>query len=48
MQTDVIDLMQVHNLRDSDVHMADNLGAGFGIMPNASMRQRMAEHFENL
>lgn len=29
-------------------HMADNLGAGFGIMPDASMRQRMADYFENL
>lgn len=28
-------------------HMTDNLGAGFGIMPDASMRQRMADHFEN-
>ena len=29
-------------------HMADNLGAGFGTMPDASMRQRMADYFENL
>ena len=29
-------------------HMADNLGAGFGNMPDASMRQRMADYFENL
>jgi len=29
-------------------HMADNLGAGFGTMPDASMRQRMANFFENL
>ena len=29
-------------------HMVDNLGAGFGTMPDASMRQRMADYFENL
>ena len=29
-------------------HMTDNLGAGFGTMPDASMRQRMADYFENL
>jgi len=29
-------------------HMADNLGAGFGTMPDASTRQRMADYFENL
>ena len=29
-------------------HMADNLGAGFGIMPDASMRRRIADYFENL
>jgi diketogulonate reductase-like aldo/keto reductase len=29
-------------------HMADNLGAGFGTMPSASMRQRMADYFETL
>ena len=29
-------------------HMADNLGAGFGTMPDASMRQRMADYFEKL
>jgi diketogulonate reductase-like aldo/keto reductase len=29
-------------------HMADNLGAGFGKMPDAAMRQRMAEYFDSL
>jgi diketogulonate reductase-like aldo/keto reductase len=29
-------------------HMADNLGAGFGKMPDASMRQRMADYFSSL
>lgn len=29
-------------------HMADNLGAGFGTMPDASMRQRMADYFSSL
>lgn len=29
-------------------HMADNLGAGFGELPDAAMRKRMAEYFENL
>lgn len=29
-------------------HMADNLGAGFGELPDAAMRQRMAEFFESL
>ena len=29
-------------------HMVDNLGAGFGNMPDPSMRQRMADYFENL
>ncbi|MEQ8208009.1 MAG: aldo/keto reductase [Woeseia sp.] len=29
-------------------HMADNLGAGFGSLPNAAMRQRMLEHFTAL
>jgi len=29
-------------------HMADNLGAGFGTMPDASMRKRMADYFESL
>jgi hypothetical protein len=29
-------------------HMADNLGAGFGIMPDASMRRRMADYFKSL
>ena len=29
-------------------HMADNLGAGFGTMPDASMRERMADYFETL
>jgi len=28
--------------------MADNLGAGFGTMPDASMRERMADYFETL
>ena len=29
-------------------HMADNLGAGFGNMPDASVRQRMADFFSSL
>ena len=29
-------------------HMADNLGAGFGNMPDPSQRKRMAEYFKNL
>jgi diketogulonate reductase-like aldo/keto reductase len=29
-------------------HMADNLGAGFGTMPDPGQRKRMAEHFSNL
>ncbi len=29
-------------------HMIDNLGAGFGKMPDPSMRKRMAEYFTNL
>ncbi|MGB5690297.1 MAG: aldo/keto reductase [Woeseiaceae bacterium] len=29
-------------------HMADNLGAGFGELPDAAIRKRMAEYFENL
>jgi len=29
-------------------HMTDNLGAGFGTMPDASMRQRMADYFTSL
>lgn len=29
-------------------HMADNLGAGFGTMPDPAMRQRMAEYFDSL
>ena len=29
-------------------HMADNLGAGFGALPDAAMRQRMAEYFDSL
>ena len=29
-------------------HMADNLGAGFGTMPDASMRERMADYFSSL
>lgn len=29
-------------------HMADNLGAGFGTMPDASMRKRMADYFASL
>jgi diketogulonate reductase-like aldo/keto reductase len=29
-------------------HMVDNLGAGLGNMPDLSMRQRMADYFENL
>ena len=29
-------------------HMADNLGAGFGTMPDATMRQRMADFFSSL
>jgi diketogulonate reductase-like aldo/keto reductase len=29
-------------------HMADNLGAGFGELPDAAMRNRMADYFESL
>ena len=29
-------------------HMADNMGAGFGRLPDASMRERMLEHFASL
>lgn len=29
-------------------HMADNLGAGFGELPDAAMRKRMAEYFDSL
>ena len=29
-------------------HMADNMGAGFGRLPDASMRARMREHFASL
>ena len=29
-------------------HMLDNLGAGFGVMPGATMRQRMADWIANL
>ena len=29
-------------------HMTDNLGAGFGNMPDASTRQRMADYFASL
>ena len=29
-------------------HMTDNLGAGFGTMPDASTRQRMADYFQGL
>ena len=29
-------------------HMADNLGAGFGNMPDPGQRKRMAEYFKNL
>ena len=29
-------------------HMADNLGAGFGKMPDSAMRQRMADYFDSL
>lgn len=29
-------------------HMADNLGAGFGELPDAAMRNRMAEYFDEL
>ncbi len=29
-------------------HMADNLGAGFGTLPDAAARQRMAEYFASL
>ena len=29
-------------------HMADNLGAGFGNMPDPGQRRRMAEYFKNL
>ncbi|MBC7803134.1 MAG: aldo/keto reductase [Candidatus Parcubacteria bacterium] len=29
-------------------HIADNVGAGFGALPDAAMRKRMAEHYESL
>jgi len=29
-------------------HMADNVAAGFGALPDAKMRKRMAEHFDSL
>jgi len=29
-------------------HMADNLGAGFGKMPDSAMRQRMVDYFDSL
>jgi aryl-alcohol dehydrogenase-like predicted oxidoreductase len=29
-------------------HMADNLGAGFGNMPDAAMRKRMADYFATI
>ncbi|MDH5455578.1 MAG: aldo/keto reductase [Gammaproteobacteria bacterium] len=29
-------------------HMADNLGAGFGKMPDATMRKRMADYFSSI
>ena len=29
-------------------HMADNLGAGFGTIPDSSMRKRMADYFASL
>jgi diketogulonate reductase-like aldo/keto reductase len=29
-------------------HMADNLGAGFGTMPDATMRKRMADYFSSI
>lgn len=29
-------------------HMADNLGAGFGNMPDATMRKRMADYFSSI
>ncbi len=29
-------------------HMVDNLGAGFGNMPSAAMRRRMADYFQSL
>jgi aryl-alcohol dehydrogenase-like predicted oxidoreductase len=29
-------------------HMADNLGAGFGELPDMAMRNRMAEYFDSL
>jgi len=29
-------------------HMIDNLGAGFGALPNANIRKRMADYFEKL
>jgi aryl-alcohol dehydrogenase-like predicted oxidoreductase len=29
-------------------HMEDNMGAGFGRLPDAAMRQRMIEHFSSL
>lgn len=32
----------------SPVHVADNLGAATGVLPEASMRRRIAEHFRGL
>jgi hypothetical protein len=29
-------------------HMADNLGAGVGNLPDATARQRMVDHFDTL
>jgi diketogulonate reductase-like aldo/keto reductase len=29
-------------------HMVENMGAGFGRLPDATMRRRMVEYFENL
>jgi hypothetical protein len=29
-------------------HMLENMGAGFGRLPDAAMRKRMVEYFESL
>ena len=29
-------------------HVADNVAAGFGALPDAAMRRRMTEHFDTL
>jgi diketogulonate reductase-like aldo/keto reductase len=32
----------------SPAHIADNVAAGFGVLPDASMRKRMTEYFDSL